>query len=170
MKTAFRWLFYTSAKLGLCSPRPPPSLPPVPKQLSTCQRDPPCPKLSHHSILPQPWDKSNHLFLHLWQTLHLFPSTYPSVHTSIVLCPCVCLSFALWALPAYMCHSPCPIPLCHSGPCDREGSSDTAKSYLLGFVFTCALGEIHVRHLCIVHSHQHQGLNHLAIREMWQLD
>lgn len=32
------------------------------------------------------------------KTLHLFPSTYPSVHTSIVLCPCVCLSFALWVL------------------------------------------------------------------------
>lgn len=99
MLTAFRWLFYLSAKLGLCSSSSTvhQSRPPVSKWLSTCQWDPPCPKLCHHSSTTQPWDKSNYLFLHLWQTLHLFPSTYPSVHTSIVLCPLVCLSFALWA-------------------------------------------------------------------------
>lgn len=100
MLTAFRWLFYKSAKLCLCSSSSSTlhqSHPPVSKQLSTCQGDPPRPKLSHHSTPPQPWDKSNYLFLHLWQTLHLFPSTYPSVHTSTVLCPRVCLSIASWA-------------------------------------------------------------------------
>lgn len=58
---------------------------PVPKQLSTCQRDPPCPMLSHHSILPLPWDKSNHLFLHLWQTIS--PSTiHPLFRAHVSVC------------------------------------------------------------------------------------
>lgn len=68
----------------------------------------------------------------------------------------------LVGLAAYMCRPPCSIPPHHIGLFDRDGSSDSAKSYPRCFVFACTLGQIHVRHLCIVHSHQHQGLNHFG--------
>ena len=116
-----------------------------------------CPKQSHHSSPARPWDKSNYLFLHLWQTLRLLPSTYPSVHTSMV---CARVS---------VCHLPCgppPRACVFLPPCPIR-RSDGSKSYL---VFARTLGLIHVRHSFIVHSHKHQGLNHLAITEMWQLD
>lgn len=170
---SFRWLLYAFAKFGWCSSSSCSLQPchhhlPVPKQLSTCQRSPPCPKMSYHSSLPLPWDINNHLFLHLWQTLYFLSSTYPSVHISIVLYPCAWLSFPLWAL-LYTC-AILPVQSLSDGLCDREGLSDSAKSYPHRFVFVCTPRQIHVQHLCIVHTHQHQGLSHLAIREMWQLD
>lgn len=100
--------------------------------------------------------------------IFFLPSTYPSVHTSIVLRPCVSPSFPLWAL-LHAC-AILPILSLSDGPCDRAGLSDRAKSYPCDFVLACTLRQIHAWHLCVVHSHQHQGLSHLAIREMWQLD
>lgn len=147
---------------------------PVPKCHSPCVICPMCPKLNHHSFLPKPQDKSCHLFLHLLTNTSSFPpSTYPSAHTAIVLCHVsVChLPFGSPPLPLHACaQARCPIPLRHTGLCDREGLVGGAEAYPQSIVFTCTLRQIQVRHSCIVHSRQHQGLNRLAIRNMWQLD
>lgn len=142
-----------------------PSHPLLPKWQTACQRHPPCPKLNHHSALPAPWDKSCHLFLHLWQTL---------IHLSIHPLFCaMCLSVICLVSPAsYMFHPNCANALCHTGLYDSGGGIrwEYQVQYPQSFVFTCTLRQIRVRHKCIVHSHQYQGLDDLAIREMWQLD
>ena len=162
------WLFYTPAKLGVFSLTPSPQshtprCPDSPRPVR--ERDPPHPELSHHSILPPPWDESNHLFLHLWQTIS--PST---IHPLFWANVCVCQS------PCGPGLRPCGVPpvwfLCVTlGRVTERGWSDSAKSHpRCSSVFTCTLRQIHVQHLYIAHSHQHQGLNRLAITEMWQLD
>ncbi len=145
MLTAFRWLFYTSAKLGLCSSSSTlhQSRPLVSKQLSTCQGG-----ILHVpswaiTLLPHSLGIKSAICSCISDKHFIFfPSTYPSVRTSIVLCPLVCLSFASWApAAAHMCRPPCPIAW-----------SDGAKSYPRRFVIACTLRQRHVRHLCIVHS------------------
>lgn len=131
-----------SAELGLCSSSSTlhQSHPLVSKWLSTCQRSP-CPKLSHHSTPPLPWDKSIYLFLHLWQTFHLLPlhlSICPYTHCSVSMCQSV---ICLVAPAAYMCHPPCPIRVTvlshnHTALCSRALSGRDMYDIYALFIHT----------------------------------
>lgn len=96
----------------------------------------------------------------------IFPP--PLIHLSLhplfcAMCVSViCLVGPVW----YMCHPNLAIPLCHTRLYDSGGLGESTKSYPQSFVFTCTLRQIHVRHKYIVHSHQYQGLNYLAIKDM----